>query len=98
MKDFNHPVYAVDWISDGTTICAASDNGKLKLWDVRSMRLIQHYEVSPSAVNSISVHQSGIYLLSGDDEGKVKIFDLRQGRLGWSLFSHKSSVKCVAFN
>lgn len=40
MKDFNHSVYAVDWISDGTTVCGASDNGKIKLWDVRSMRLI----------------------------------------------------------
>ena len=33
-------IYTIDWISDGTTICAGSLDGKIKLWDARSMRLI----------------------------------------------------------
>jgi centriolar protein POC1 len=55
-------VYAVDWISDGTTVCGGGLDGKVNLWDVRSMKLIQHYDVSKKAVNSIATHPSGVYL------------------------------------
>lgn len=58
-------------------MCGSTADGKLNLWDVRSMKLIQHYEIGKSAVNSISVHPSGCYLTSGDESGALKIYDLR---------------------
>ena len=34
-----------------------------------------------AAVNSLSFHASGNYLLTGSDDGQLKVFDLLEGRL-----------------
>ena len=33
-------INSVDWVSDGTSVCAGGADGSVNLWDVRSMKLI----------------------------------------------------------
>lgn len=51
-----------------------------------------------AAVNSLSFHSSGNYLLSGSDDGQLKVFDLLEGRLFYTLHGHQGPVTAVAFS
>lgn len=51
-----------------------------------------------SAVNSLSFHASGNYLLSGSDDGQLKVFDLLEGRLFYTLHGHQGPVTAVSFS
>ncbi|WAR26816.1 POC1B-like protein [Mya arenaria] len=49
-------------------------------------------EAHSAAVNSLSFHSSGNYLLSGSDDGQLKVFDLLEGRLFYTLHGHQGPV------
>ena len=51
-----------------------------------------------AAVNSLSFHASGNYLLTGSDDGQLKVFDLLEGRLFYTLHGHQGPVTAVAFS
>lgn len=54
---------------------------KIKIWDIRSKRLLQHYDAHSDTVTSLSMHASGNYLLSSSNDGSLKIWDLREGHI-----------------
>lgn len=66
-------VSAVAFHPQGTVIAAAGDDGCIKLWDLRSNRLIQHYSAHSAGVTSISCHPSGDFLLSSSNDGSLKV-------------------------
>jgi centriolar protein POC1 len=68
---------------------------KVKIWDVRSQRLLQHYDAHSDAVSMISFHPSGLYLLSSSADSAVKIWDLRQGQLLYTLYGHERGATAV---
>ena len=49
---------------DATIIASAGDDGKIKLFDIRMGRLIQHYDAHNDKINCISYHQNGNYIIS----------------------------------
>ena len=51
-----------------------------------------------AAVNSLSFHASGNYLLTGSDDGQLKVFDLLEGRLFYTLHGHQGPVTAVSFS
>ena len=63
---------------------------------------LQHVSVCipahSAAVNSLSFHSSGNYLLSGSDDGQLKVFDLLEGRLFYTLHGHQGPVTAVTFS
>ena len=44
-----------------------------------------------AAVNDISFHTSGNFLISGSDDNTIKVFDLLEGRLFYTLHGHQVS-------
>jgi len=62
---------------DGTCVAACSEDNSIKIWDIRSQRLIQHYDAHSKEVTSIAFHPNGRYLVSSSKDDTVKIWDLR---------------------
>ena len=62
---------------DGTCIASGSEDKTIKIWDIRSQRLIQHYDAHSDHVNEIDFHPNGRYLLSSSNDSTLKIWDLR---------------------
>lgn len=83
---------------DGTCVASGSDDKKIKLWDIRSKRLIQHYDAHIAPVASIAFHPSGNYLLSAGHDGLVKIWDLKLGQILYTLHGHEGPVIASNFS
>lgn len=64
---------------NGTCMASCSTDSKIKVFDLRANRLIQHYEAHTDAVTSISMHPSGNFLMSASNDGTVKVWDLFGG-------------------
>ena len=83
---------------DGCSVAACSADNSIKMWDVRSHTLLQHYPAHNDAVTSISIHPSGHYMLSSSKDATLKLWDLREGRLMYSLQGHSGAVNTAAFS
>jgi len=59
------------------------------MWDIRSKRLIQHYDAHDDNVTSISFHPSGNYLLSSSLDASLKLWDLQNGQILYTVFGHE---------
>jgi len=86
-------VSTVAFHPEGQCISSGSADKSIKMWDVRSHMLIQHYAAHSEEVTSISMHPSGYYLLSASKDATMKIWDLREGRL---LFTLKGMIVCYS--
>ena len=62
----------------GTCIAAALANGVVKIYETRMKKVLQLYEIHTGAVNSVSFHPSGNYLVTGSQEGSLKVLDLME--------------------
>jgi centriolar protein POC1 len=83
---------------DGTCIASGSMDKSIKIWDIRSQRLIQHYDAHSSQVNEIDFHPNGRYLLSSSNDSTLKIWDLRQGHILYTLYGHEGSSTSASFS
>merc|ERR1712232_302773 len=50
------------------------------------------------AVNGVSFHQSGYYLMSCSQDRSMRIWDIREGRLLFTMLAHKDSVNSCMFS
>jgi centriolar protein POC1 len=73
---------------DGTCIASCGSDRKIKIFDNRSHRLLQHYDAHDDLINSVAFHPHGTYLLSSSNDGTLKIWDLRKGHILYTLMGH----------
>jgi centriolar protein POC1 len=83
---------------DGTCVASGSDDTKIKLWDLRSKRLLQHYDAHDGPINKVGFHPNGKYLISASDDATVKIWDIRMGNILFTLYSHDGPVTAINFS
>lgn len=57
---------------DGKWMYTGSEDGAIKIWDIRAPSCQRNYEVG-SAVNTVALHPNQAELISGDMDGKVKV-------------------------
>jgi WD40 repeat protein len=85
-------------------VAACSSDRSIKVWDIRTHKLLQHYgsahgsgEGSAGLVNSIAFGgQAGEWLISTGGDGLVKIWDLQEGHLFYTLYGHKTAPTTAA--
>ena len=83
---------------DGTCIASCASDKKIKIFDVRSHRLLQHYDAHQDLINSVAFHPNGSYLLSTSNDGTMKIWDLRRGSILYTLYGHEGPTCSGSFS
>ena len=92
------PVSVAKFHPDGLAIATAGDDDALQ-WDVRSKKLVQHYQAAHGgAITSVSFHPSGNFLLTASADNTVKVWDLREGQLFYTLNGHEGAATCCEFS
>jgi centriolar protein POC1 len=91
-------INSVAFHPDGTCIASGSADQTIKIWDLRSSQLLQHYPAHTAAVNQIDFHPSGNYLLSASADATLKVWDLREGHLFYTLHGHTGAVTTARFS
>jgi WD40 repeat protein len=74
------PVEAVAFSPDGATLAGGSDDGSVKLWNLRSKRLLRQLP-TPSPILSITFSPDGRRLAAASRDGAIKIWDVDNGKL-----------------
>ncbi len=68
-------VWTVTFSPDGRWLAAGGGDGKIRIWDVETKKLLQTFSGSSKAVTSLSFHPSGELIASGSLDGIVTIVE-----------------------
>uniref|UniRef100_A0A803MA72 Target of rapamycin complex subunit LST8 n=1 Tax=Chenopodium quinoa TaxID=63459 RepID=A0A803MA72_CHEQI len=68
-------VMAVGFPSNGNWMYSGSEDGTVKIWDLRAPGCQREYE-SRAAVNTVVLHPNQTELISGDQNGNIRVWDL----------------------
>ena len=98
-RDCQSGVNVVDFISTGNVLASGANEGGIRLYDVRTDKLMQYYptNITDGSINSLCFHCSGNYLLSSGIGG-VKIWDVREGRLLCNVKSMMDENRTIGSN
>lgn len=77
-------VTSVGFQKDGKWMYSGSEDGTVKIWDVRAPGCQRNYE-SRAAVNAVGLHPNQGELVSGDANGCVRVWDLTANRCSTEL-------------
>jgi len=88
-------VTAVGFQKDGKWLFTGSEDGTIKIWDVRAPGCQREYE-SGCAINSVALHPNQGELISGDRDGNIRVWDLSQNACSAELVPDGSkAIRCV---
>ena len=93
-------VNAVAFSPDGALIVSGGGDGKLKLWQAgtgRLIRTLRGHERSISGVSSVAFSPDGKWALSGGSDTAVKLWDVVTGEFVRGFYGHTKAVTAVAF-
>ncbi|MCO5609716.1 hypothetical protein L7F22_063948 [Adiantum nelumboides] len=68
-------VTAVGFQCEGKWMYSGSEDGTVKIWDLRAPGCQREYE-SGAAVNTVVLHPNQTELISGDQNGNIRVWDL----------------------
>ena len=91
-------VSSIQFHPDGTCLASGASDKKIKIFDCRSQRLLQHYDAHSKGVNSVAFHANGLYLVSTSDDSTIKIWDLRKGQIMYTLYGHEGPSTTAKFS
>ena len=77
-------VTSVGFQRDGAWMYTSSEDGTVKIWDVRAPGCQREYE-SRAAVNTVALHPNQSELISGDQNGNIRVWDLTAGACSCEL-------------
>ena len=87
----------VHLLRDGKTLLTTCMDGKARLWDLASGRLIRMLW-HPAALRPAAVHPDGRHVVTGCSDGYVRLWDLQTGREERRLTKHQGRVWGVAIS
>lgn len=96
--DHTGMVNDVKFHPDSTCLASCGTDKKIKIFDCRSQRLLQHYDAHDDAVNSLAFNSAGTHLISTSTDSSVKIWDLRRGCILYTLYGHEGASSAASFS
>jgi len=95
---YNHKrwVTCVCSSQDGNYVASGSNDGEVKVYDIKNNKKIFAYE-HDGRVFSVCFSPCGRYVASGSDDKKVKVYDIQSNK---EIYSYKYDhfVKCICFS
>ena len=73
-------VFGVAFSPDGKRIASAGKDGKVKVWDSRTGRMIQEFTAHDGAACSVALHPDGRHVATAGADRLVKVWDLEDTR------------------
>ncbi|KAK4770383.1 hypothetical protein SAY87_030915 [Trapa incisa] len=69
-------IMAIGFQCDGNWMYSGSEDGTVKIWDLRAPGGCQREYESRAAVNTVVLHPNQTELISGDQNGNIRVWDL----------------------
>ena len=92
-------VNSVAFSSDGARLASGSDDGTVKLWDVKTHENITTLDAHESGISSVAFSPDGTLLASGSfDDITAKLWDVATHENIATLDAHESGISSVAFS
>ncbi|KAH8425685.1 SKI complex subunit WD repeat protein SKI8 [Aspergillus melleus] len=92
-------VWAVSLSQDGQYLAGVSQDGHIKVWDLKSNgEQIRDYETKGSFGTCLDMSADGRFIASGHENGSIYIFSTETGRMPFSLAGLVKPVRAVAFS
>jgi serine/threonine protein kinase len=91
-------VYSVAFSPDGQVLASGSDDGTIKLWEVKTGRVINSLRGHSNLVSEVAFSPDGKVLASGSYDSTIKLWEVKTGRVINSLRGHSNHVISVAFS
>ncbi|AFY57121.1 WD40 repeat-containing protein [Rivularia sp. PCC 7116] len=91
-------VKAIKITPNGETLISGSYDRTVKLWDLKTGKLLKTLEGHKEAVISIAITPDGQILASGSNDNTVKIWDLKTGKLLRTLNHNKGQITSIAIS
>ena len=89
-------VVSVGFQKDGKWMFSGSEDGTIKIWDLRAPGCQREYE-SGSSINTVALHPSQAELISGDRDGNIRVWDLGENACSAELVPDGTkAVRCVS--
>jgi WD40 repeat protein len=72
-------VYAIALSPNGKTVVSGSDDGKVKLWDIETRKVIQRWTGYTDDVRSVCWSAGGKRVVSGSLDGTARVWNAKTG-------------------
>lgn len=94
----NSSINTIAFSPDGHWLASASDDGSIRLWNVRKYSLQESPIGHGRQVNSVSFSPNGQWLVPTSDDKTIGVWDATTGALQKMLQGHSPRVTAVAFS
>ncbi len=91
------PVLSVAYSPDGKLIAAAGGDKLIRIWEVKTGRVLHRLEGSPEAILSIAFSPHGSILASAGRDQAIRTWRVDSGKLRSSWSGHGARVWSIAF-
>ena len=97
-KLWNAAAFAVAFGPGGQRLLAGCTDGKARLWEVATGRLLHDYEGHPSRPWILTYSPDGRVVATTDADSEVRLWDAEGGRLLHALRGHQARVSTMRFS
>ena len=91
-------IYSVAFSSDGKMLASGGADKTIKLWDIKTGKVIHTFIGHKGIVYSVRFSPNGKTLASGSEDETIKLWNIETGTDTHTFIGHKSSVYSVAFS